>query len=63
MQNFREFLLDKYNQYSDQGVSAADFVQAAGNIGVISCRGGVKVKTVSLFVSVPRGIIYSSLQC
>lgn len=47
MQDFRSFLLDKYNQYSSDDVSAADFVQAAGNIGVISCRGGVKVKTVS----------------
>lgn len=51
MQDFRSFLLDKYNQYSKEDVSAADFVQAAGNIGVISCRGGVKVKTVSRLAS------------
>ncbi|KAM0716249.1 hypothetical protein Q7P37_007694 [Cladosporium fusiforme] len=46
MQNFREFLLGKYNNYKGRGVSAADFVQAAGNIGVRSCPGGPRVKTV-----------------
>lgn len=47
MQNFREFLLAKYNSYKRKGVSAADFVQAAGNIGVVSCPSGPIIKTVS----------------
>jgi len=38
--------LGKYKGYKNQGVSAADFVQAAGNIAVASC-GGPVVKTVS----------------
>ena len=46
LQGFRNFLLGKYNFYKNQGVSAADFVQAAGNIGVVSC-GGPVVQTVS----------------
>ncbi|GAB7323808.1 hypothetical protein MBLNU13_g07257t1 [Cladosporium sp. NU13] len=45
LQGFRNFLLGKYNIYKNQGVSAADFVQAAGNIGVVSC-GGPVVQTV-----------------
>lgn len=47
MQNFRGFLLDKYRKYQARNVSAADFVQAAGNISVKSCPGGPTVKTVS----------------
>jgi hypothetical protein len=47
MQNFRGFLLDKHRKYQARNVSAADFVQAAGNIGVKSCPGGPIVKTVS----------------
>jgi len=47
MQNFRGFLLDKYRKYQARNLSAADFVQAAGNIGVKSCPGGPTVKTVS----------------
>jgi len=45
LQGFRDFLLGKYNFYKSQGVSAADIVQAAGNIGVVSC-GGPVVQTV-----------------
>ena len=47
LQGFRNFLLGKYNFYKNQGVSAADFVQAAGNIAVVQC-GGPVVQTVSL---------------
>jgi len=43
---YRSFLLNKYNFYKSQKVSAADFVQAAGNIAVASC-GGPVVQTVS----------------
>jgi hypothetical protein len=42
---YRDFLLTRYNSYKGQGVSAADFVQAAGNIAVASC-GGPIVQTV-----------------
>ena len=45
LQGYRSFLLGKYNGYKNQGVSAADFVQAAGNIAVASC-GGPVVQTV-----------------
>ncbi|KAL1583088.1 hypothetical protein WHR41_08270 [Cladosporium halotolerans] len=46
LQGFRSFLLGKYNQYKSRGVGAADFVQAAGTIGTVSCPGGPSVKTV-----------------
>ncbi|KAI7461830.1 class II peroxidase [Hortaea werneckii] len=46
LQGFRSFLLGKYNGYKDQDVSAADFVQVAGMIGVKACPGGPVVKTV-----------------
>lgn len=46
MQGFRAYLLAKWELYKGEEVSAADFVQAAGNIGVRSCLGPV-VKTVS----------------
>lgn len=46
LQGYRDFLLGKYNQYKNKGVSAADFVQAAGNLGTRSCPGGPAVKTV-----------------
>lgn len=45
LQGYRDFLLKRYNAYKAQGVSAADFVQAAGNIAVASC-GGPIVQTV-----------------
>jgi hypothetical protein len=47
LQGYRDFLLGKYNQYKSKGVGAADFVQAAGNLGTRSCPGGPTVKTVS----------------
>jgi hypothetical protein len=47
MQRFRDFLLPKYQKYAGEDVSAADFVQAAGSIGVASCPGGPIIKTVS----------------
>lgn len=47
MQRFRDFLKPKYEKYKSQDVSAADFVQAAGSIGVASCPGGPIIKTVS----------------
>jgi hypothetical protein len=47
MQRFRDFLLPKYQKYASDDVSAADFVQAAGSIGVASCPGGPIIKTVS----------------
>jgi hypothetical protein len=47
LQGYRDFLLGKYNQYKSKGVGAADFVQAAGNLGTGSCPGGPTVKTVS----------------
>lgn len=46
MQGFREYMINKWNSYKDEGVGAADFVQAAGNIGIHSCRGGPVVKTL-----------------
>ena len=46
LQGYRDFLLGKYNQYKSKGVGAADFVQAAGNLGTRSCPGGPTVKTV-----------------
>lgn len=46
MQGFREYMLSKWNDYKDQGVGAADFVQAAGNMGIRSCLGPV-ITTVS----------------
>lgn len=36
-----QFLKSKYSQYSSEGVSAADFVQFAGALGVVSCPLGV----------------------
>lgn len=48
MQSFRDFLLRKYQKYQARNVSAADFVQAAGTIGIKSCPGGPTVKTVRL---------------
>lgn len=47
MQNFRNFLLGKYKKYQ-KNVSAADFVQVAGSVGIKSCPGGPTVKTVSI---------------
>ena len=47
LQGYREFLLGKYDNWKDKGVGAADFVQAAGSIGIVSCPGGPVVKTVS----------------
>jgi hypothetical protein len=47
LQGYRDFLLGKYNLYKSKGVGAADFVQAAGNLGTRSCPGGPAVKTVS----------------
>ncbi|KAI7282019.1 class II peroxidase [Hortaea werneckii] len=46
LQGFRSFLLGKYNGYKDQDVTAADFVQVAGMIGVKACPCGPVVKTV-----------------
>lgn len=46
MQGFREYMINKWNTYKDEGVGAADFVQAAGNIGIHSCPGGPVVKTL-----------------
>ncbi|GAB7330445.1 hypothetical protein MBLNU13_g02061t2 [Cladosporium sp. NU13] len=43
--NFRGFLLDKYRKYQARNVSAADFVQAASNLGFKSCPGEPNVKT------------------
>jgi len=48
LQGYRDFLLLKYNFYKDSGVGAADFVQAAGNLGTVSCPGGPAVKTVCI---------------
>ncbi|KAM0714471.1 hypothetical protein Q7P37_010258 [Cladosporium fusiforme] len=46
LQGFRGFLLQKYNKYKSKGVGAADFAQAAGSIGTVSCPGGPVVRTV-----------------
>jgi hypothetical protein len=56
LQAYREYLLLKYDLYKSQGVGAADFVQAAGTIGTVSCPGGPAVKTVrsELFVNQGR---------
>jgi len=48
LQGYRDFLLGKYNQYKSKGVGAADFVQAAGNLGTRSCQGGPTVRTVGI---------------
>ena len=53
MQRFHDFLLPKYQKYKSQGVSAADFVQAAGTIAVSSCPGGPIIKTVSASSNAP----------
>jgi len=47
LQGYRDFLMLKFDFYKDSGISAADFVQAAGNLGTVSCPGGPAVKTVS----------------
>lgn len=56
LQAYREYLLLKYDLYKSQGVGAADFVQAAGTIGTVSCPGGPAVKTVrsELFINQER---------
>jgi hypothetical protein len=59
MQNYRNFLLNKYKTYQNRNVGAADFVQAAGAIGIKSCPGGPTVKTVSNSRGEPR-ITHSS---
>ncbi|KAF2166743.1 class II peroxidase [Zasmidium cellare ATCC 36951] len=47
MKTFRDnLLLPKYNTYKSSGVGAADIVQFAGAIGVRSCPGGPRYKTV-----------------
>lgn len=48
MQNYRNFLLGKYNTYKSQGVTAADLVQFAGSLAIASCPGGPIVPTVSI---------------
>lgn len=52
MQNFRNFLLGKYNTYKSRGVTAADLVQFAGSLAIASCPGGPIVPTVSAAVPV-----------
>lgn len=46
MQDFRNYLLGRWNTYKDRNVTAADFVQFAAAVGVRSCPGGPLVKTV-----------------
>lgn len=46
---YYNWLVGKYAQYKDSGVGAADFVQFAGAVAIVSCPGGPRVKTVSLF--------------
>ena len=48
MQNYRNFLLGKYNNYKAKGVTAADLVQFAGSLAIASCPGGPIVPTVSI---------------
>jgi hypothetical protein len=48
MQNYRNFLLGKYNTYKSKGVTAADLVQFAGSLAIASCPGGPIVPTVSI---------------
>jgi len=61
LQGYRDFLLLKFDFYKDSGISAADFVQAAGNIGTVSCPGGPAVKTVigrtDSFQAAPEGTL------
>lgn len=46
-ENYRDkYLLPKYNQFKNQKISAADFVQFAGSVGIVSCPGGPIVRTV-----------------
>jgi hypothetical protein len=51
LQNYRNFLLGKYNTYKSKGVTAADLVQFAGALAIASCPGGPIVPTVSIIVS------------
>ncbi|KAF2725639.1 class II peroxidase [Polychaeton citri CBS 116435] len=46
MQGYRQFLLGKYQTYKNDGVSAADLVQFAGNLAIKQC-GGPTVQTVA----------------
>lgn len=48
LQLFGRFLQGKYRKYQTSRISAADFVQCAGSIGVRSCPGGPVYKTVCL---------------
>lgn len=47
MQNYRAFLLGKYEQYRSKDITAADLVQFAGAVGLKSCPGGPTIKAVS----------------
>jgi hypothetical protein len=46
LQQYYGFLRGKYNQYKSQ-VGAADLVQFAASVAIVSCPGGPKVQTVS----------------
>ena len=45
LQQYYGFLRGKYNQYKSQ-VGAADLVQFAASVAIVSCPGGPKVQTV-----------------
>ncbi|KAH0175537.1 class II peroxidase, partial [Aureobasidium melanogenum] len=45
LQQYYAFLLGKYDQYKSQ-VGAADLVQFAASVAIVSCPGGPKVQTV-----------------
>jgi hypothetical protein len=51
MQNYRNFLLGKYNTYKSKGITAADLVQFAGSLAIASCPGGPIVPTVSIIIT------------
>lgn len=45
LQQYYAFLSGKYNQYKSQ-VSAADLIQFAASVAIVSCPGGPRVQTV-----------------
>jgi len=45
LQQYYAFLRGKYNQYKSK-VGAADLVQFAASVAIVSCPGGPKVQTV-----------------
>lgn len=43
---YHNFIKGKFEQYQYEGIGAADLIQFAGNLGVVSCPGGPMVQTL-----------------